>query len=62
MSDLNNKDKDLEDKRHVWEHFSHDWVLEGLDKIIKEVSIDNLEVEVESILSGNQVGRVLVKI
>ena len=52
----------LEVKRHAWEHFSHDWVLEGLDKITKEVSIDNLEVEVESILSGNQVGRVLVKI
>ena len=52
----------LEDKRHAWEHFSRDWVLEGLDKITKEVSIDNLEVEVQSILSGNQVGRVLVKI
>ena len=52
----------LEDKRHAWEHFSRDWVLEGLDKIIKEVSIDNLEVEVKSILSGNQVGRVLIKI
>ena len=52
----------LEDKLHAWEHFSRDWVLEGLDKITKEVSIDNLEVEVESMLLGNQVGRVLVKI
>ena len=52
----------LQDKLHAWEHFSRDWVLEGLDKITKEVSIDNLEVEVESMLLGNQVGRVLVKI
>jgi len=52
----------LKDKDHIWEHFAHDWVLEGLDKITKEVSLDNLEVEIESILSGNQVGRVLVKI
>ena len=52
----------LKNKDHIWEHFAHDWVLEGLDKIIKEVSLDNLEVEIESILSGNQVGRVLVKI
>ena len=52
----------LKDKEHIWEHFAHDWVLEGLDKSTKEVSLDDLEVEIESILSGNQVGRVLVKI
>ena len=52
----------LKNKDHIWEHFAHDWLLEGLDKIIKEVSLGNLEVEIESILSGNQVGRVLVKI
>ena len=52
----------LKDKDHIWEHFAHDWALEGLNKITKEVSLDNLEVEIESILSGNQVGRVLVKI
>ena len=52
----------LKDKDHIWEHFAHDWVLEGLDKSTKEVSLDNLEVEIKSILTGNQVGRVLVKI
>jgi len=52
----------LKDKDHIWEHFAHDWGLEGLDKITKEVSLDNLEVEIKRILSGNQVGRVLVKI
>ena len=52
----------LKDKEHIWEHFAHDWVLEGLDKSTKEVSLDNLEVEIKSILTGNQVGRVLVKI
>jgi len=52
----------LKDKDHIWEHFAHDWVLEGLDKITKEVSLDNLEVEIKRILSGNQVGRVLLKI
>lgn len=52
----------LKDKDHIWEHFAHDWVLEGLDKITKEVSLDNLEVEIKRILSGNQVGRVVIKI
>ena len=52
----------LEDKLHIWEHFAHDWVLEGLDTIVKEVALENLETEIENILTGNQVGRVLVKI
>jgi len=49
-------------KEHIWEHFAGDWSLEGLEAITKEVSLDNLETEITSILNGNQVGRVLIKI
>ena len=52
----------LKEKLHVWEHFSTDWSLDGLDDITKEVSLENLDKEIESILSGNQIGRVVVKI
>jgi len=52
----------LKTKEHIWEHFADDWALDGLEAITKEVSLDNLETEITSILNGNQVGRVLVKI
>ena len=52
----------LKEKAHIWEHFASDWVLDHLDEIIKEVSLVDLEAEIQSILSGSQVGRVLVKI
>jgi alcohol dehydrogenase len=52
----------LKTKEHIWEHFSSDWALEGLESITTEVSLDNLEKEITSILKGNQVGRILVKI
>ena len=52
----------LKTKEHIWEHFAGDWALDGLEAITKEVSLDNLETEITSILNGNQVGRVLVKI
>ncbi len=52
----------LKTKEHIWEHFAGDWSLDGLDTITKEVSLDNLDKEIASILNGNQVGRVLVKI
>jgi len=52
----------LKSKEHIWEHFAGDWSLDGLDTITKEVTLDNLENEIASILNGNQVGRVLLKI
>ena len=52
----------LKSKEHIWEHYAGDWTLEGLEEITKEVSLDNLETEITSILNGNQVGRVVVKI
>ena len=52
----------LKTKEHIWEHFAGDWALEGLEAITTEVSLDNLEKEITSILKGNQVGRILVKI
>ena len=52
----------LNDKLHIWEHFSQDWGLDRLDDITKEVSLENLDNEIKSILSGNQMGRVVVKV
>ena len=52
----------LKDKLHIWEHFSQNWALDRLDDITKEVSLEELGAEIESILSGNQIGRVVVKI
>ena len=52
----------LKDKLHIWEHFSQNWILDKLEDITKEVSLEELDIEIESILSGNQIGRVVVKI
>jgi len=48
-------------KKEIWERFASDWSI-SLDEITKEVTIENLESEIHSILVGGQVGRVLVKI
>mgnify|MGYP001234301425 FL=1 len=51
----------LEQKSQVWEKFSSDWKLD-LAELTKEVSLDDLENEIEKILQGNQVGRILVNL
>ena len=51
----------LEKKSQIWEKLSSDWKLD-LAELTKEVSLDDLENEIEKILQGNQVGRILVNL
>ena len=51
----------LEQREVVWEHFASDWSI-PLNDLAKEVNLENLEAEIDLIIAGNQVGRVLVKI
>jgi len=51
----------LEKKSQVWENFASDWKMD-LSPLVKEVSLEQLETEISTILEGGQVGRVLVKV
>ena len=51
----------LEKKLQVWENFASDWKLD-LTPLVKEVNLEDLENEISTILSGGQVGRVLVNL
>lgn len=46
----------------VWGKISKDWKLDNLDRICKEVTLDELDHEIGIILSGKQVGRVVVNL
>lgn len=51
----------LEKKLQVWENFASEWKLD-LTPLVKEVNLEGLEDEISTILSGGQVGRVLVNL
>ena len=51
----------LHKKEQVWKNFASDWKLD-LSELVKEVTLEDLEQEITTILNGNQVGRVLVKL
>ena len=51
----------LEQKSQIWERFSSDWKLD-LAGLTKEVSLDGLEKEIQTILQGGQVGRIVVNL
>ena len=51
----------LHKKLQVWENFASDWKLD-LSSVVREVGLDELEKEIDTILQGGQVGRVLVNL
>ena len=52
----------LNKKENIWKKFSSDWSLSKLEEVTKEISLSDLPQEIDLILSGNQVGRVLIKL
>lgn len=52
----------IEEKRRTWHLLAGDWKLDNLDTFVKEITLDELEPEILRIMSGEQVGRILVRV
>ena len=50
----------MEKRKAVWEKIAGEWKLPGLGRISKKVSLEELDPEIDKILKGGQVGRVVV--
>ena len=50
----------MERRVKIWERLSSDWKLDNLEQICKTVSLYDLDPEIDIILKGGQVGRVIV--
>ena len=47
-------------KSEIWNKFGSEWYLKDLDSLYKSVSIEGLIIEIEKILNGEQIGRVII--
>ena len=52
----------LSNKEKMWNKFSSEWSISNLSEITKEVSLEGIEEEINTMLKGQQVGRVVLKI
>ena len=52
----------LSNKEKMWNKFSSEWSISNLSEITKEVSLEGIEDEINTMLKGQQVGRVVLKI
>lgn len=51
----------LDEKNHIWKHFASDWKID-LENSVKEVGLEDLPNEIDTIFEGGQIGRVLVQL
>ena len=47
-------------KSEIWSKFSSEWYIDDIDNLYKSVSINEIVTEIEKILNGEQVGRVIL--
>ena len=60
LAGIDSAESSLEFKTSVWKKFANDWKLD-LSPIIKVVTKENLQQEIDLILQGGQQGRVVLK-
>ena len=61
-ADFDSAETELGIKEEVWNNFSSEWKLEDLENQIKEITLSDLPAEIDTILKGQQIGRIRVKI
>lgn len=52
----------MELRKNLWTHLSKDWKPKKLQELARECSLEELDKEIDRILGGQQVGRVLVNL
>ncbi len=59
---VDSAETEIEVKKEVWNNFSSAWKLVDLENEIKEITLSDLPSEIDTILKGQQIGRIRVKI
>lgn len=59
---IDSAEKPVHEKEDIWERFSKDWQMDGLDDICHTVNLDGMLPEIDKILAGGQTGRVVVEL
>lgn len=52
----------LDERARLWQKLAGPWKLDDLDTLAREVALDALDVEIQRILAGAQVGRLIVRL
>jgi alcohol dehydrogenase len=57
---IDSAESPLEFKKELWNLLANDWLL-NLEKYSKVISLEDIDKEIDKILNGQQIGRVVIK-
>jgi putative YhdH/YhfP family quinone oxidoreductase len=57
---IDSAERPMDVRLHVWDKIATDWLIDKRERIVKTVSLEELDPEIEKILRGGQTGRVLI--
>jgi putative YhdH/YhfP family quinone oxidoreductase len=58
---IDSADRPMSLRKQIWEKLAAEWKPSVLDKIYREITLDQLSAEIDKILAGGQTGRVIIK-
>jgi len=59
---IDSQDSPIDQRKSIWDRIATDWKLDTLDQLTKEITLNDLDSNIELILQGKQKGRVLVNL
>lgn len=59
---IDSASRPMDERLYIWNKIATDWKINNVEKIAKEVTLEELDNEVEKILKGQQKGRVIVNL
>ena len=62
MVGVDSADLSLEERQRIWQLLAHEWKLDTSAMLAREVTLEELDPEIDRILQGGQTGRVVVRL
>ncbi|ROL60842.1 acryloyl-CoA reductase [Bacteroidetes/Chlorobi group bacterium ChocPot_Mid] len=59
---IDSAERPMDYRLNIWKRISEEWKIENTEFLVKEITLEGLEDEINLILKGGQVGKVLIKI
>ena len=59
---IDSQDSPMDQRRQIWQRMASDWKIDSLENLTTEITLQELDSNIELILQGGQKGRVLVSL
>ncbi len=59
---IDSAEKPMELRLVIWNKITNEWRIDNIERLVKEVTLDELDNEIDTIMKGNQTGKVIVNL